>query len=337
MTNLFKKAAVATDIHIGLKQNSVTHNEDCVNFTKWFCEKAKLENCDTCFILGDWHNHRASISILSLHYSMKCMELLNANFSRVMIITGNHDQYYRENRNVHSLEWVSKFSNIQVVNDIYTEGDVTLCPWLVGDEADTIKKLKSKYTFGHFELPHFYMNSQVMMPDHGTVTLDMFSNTGTVFSGHFHKRQAKKNIWYIGNAFPHNYSDTNDDARGMMVLEWGQDPEFHSWPDQPIYRVHNLSTILEAPEKLLLPNSHIRVNLDIEISYEEASFLKESLIPEYNLREMSLIPVRPDQVTEDGTVNTEFKSIDQIMLTQIDSIDSEFYDKASLLELYQKL
>jgi hypothetical protein len=123
----------------------------------------------------------------------------------------------------------------------------------------------------------------------------------------------------------------------MMVLEWGLDPVFHSWPDQPIYRVHNLSAILEAPEKLLLPNSHIRVNLDIEISYEEASFLKESLIPDYKLREMSLIPVRPDQVTEDGTVNTEFKSIDQIMLTQINSIESEFYDKDSLLELYQKL
>jgi hypothetical protein len=82
---------------------------------------------------------------------------------------------------------------------------------------------------------------------------------------------------------------------------------------------------------------HFGASSCIEISYEEASFLKESLIPDYKLREMSLIPVRPDQVTEDGTVNTEFKSIDQIMLTQINSIESEFYDKDSLLELYQKL
>lgn len=337
MTNLFKKAAVFTDLHVGLKSNSITHNDDCLAFVKWVCEEGKKEGCDTAIMCGDWHNHRASISILSLHYSMKCLELLNENFSRVFLITGNHDQYYRENRNIHSLGWAANFKNIQIVNDVYTEGDVTFCPWLVGDESTSVKKIKSKYTFGHFELPNFYMNSQVLMPDHGTIDLDHFSNTGTVFSGHFHKRQAKKNIWYIGNAFPHNYSDTNDDARGMMILDWGTDPVFRSWPDQPLYRVHNLSDILEAPEKLLLPNSHLRVNLDIEISYEEASFLKESLIPEYKLREMSLIPVRPDQVTTDGTTGTEFESVDQIMLTQINSIESEFYSKDELLTIYNQL
>ena len=38
MSNLFKKAAVFTDIHFGMRQNSKHHNEDCVNFIKWFCE-----------------------------------------------------------------------------------------------------------------------------------------------------------------------------------------------------------------------------------------------------------------------------------------------------------
>ena len=33
---------------------------------------------------------------------------------------------------------------------------------------------------------------------------------GYVFSGHFHRRQVKGNIHYIGNTFPHNYSDAND-------------------------------------------------------------------------------------------------------------------------------
>ncbi len=29
MSNLFKKAAVFTDIHFGLKSNSLQHNQDC--------------------------------------------------------------------------------------------------------------------------------------------------------------------------------------------------------------------------------------------------------------------------------------------------------------------
>ena len=43
MTNLFKKAAVFTDIHFGLKSNSTLHNEDCLNFVKWATQKAKEE------------------------------------------------------------------------------------------------------------------------------------------------------------------------------------------------------------------------------------------------------------------------------------------------------
>ena len=56
MTNLFKKAAVFTDIHFGLKSNSVTHNEDCLNFVKWATAKAKEEGEDT-FEVGDKEFH----------------------------------------------------------------------------------------------------------------------------------------------------------------------------------------------------------------------------------------------------------------------------------------
>lgn len=337
MTNLFKKAAVCTDIHLGLKSNSTTHNEDCVRFFEWFVAKAKAEGCDTCLCLGDWHNHRANISIQTLHYSMKCLDLLSKNFTTVKMITGNHDLFFRDKRDIHSVAWADYLPNVTVVNDIITEGDVTLCPWLVGEEVKQIKKIKSKYTFGHFELPYFFMNAQIEMPDHGLISLDDFNNTGTVFSGHFHKRQAKKNIWYIGNAFPHNYSDAGDDNRGMMILEWGYDPVFYSWPDQPKFRVYKLSDILETPAALLLPNTHVKVHLDIDISYEEANFIRETLIPEYNLREMSLIPIRADQQNVKISNDLKFETVDQIVVSQLDSIESKVYDKQILMEIYSSL
>jgi hypothetical protein len=62
MANLFKKAAICTDIHFGLKSNSQTHNDDCLNFIRWFTAKAKQEGCDIAMFLGDWHNNRASIN-----------------------------------------------------------------------------------------------------------------------------------------------------------------------------------------------------------------------------------------------------------------------------------
>lgn len=338
MTNLFKKAAVMTDLHLGLKSNSIVHNEDCLNFVKWFVEQAKLEKCDTAIICGDWHNHRATINIHTLNYSMQCLELLNNNFNRVFFITGNHDLYYREKRDVNSVAWATYLPNVKVINDIYKEGDVTFCPWLVGEEFKQVRKIKTKYTFGHFELPNFYMNALVLMPDHGIFTDNDFSNTEKVFSGHFHKRQTRNNIYYVGNAFPHNYADAGDDARGMMILEWGHEPTFRSWPRQPIYRVNKLSEILEAPEQFLLIDSHIRVHLDINISYEEANFLRETFIPDYKLREMTLIPMKSDQNENmqnmDGIV---FESVEQIILNQINAIESNNFDKKILLEIYQNL
>ena len=38
MQNLFKKAAVFTDIHFGLKNNSSIHNQDCEDYIDWFID-----------------------------------------------------------------------------------------------------------------------------------------------------------------------------------------------------------------------------------------------------------------------------------------------------------
>ena len=169
MTNLFKKAAVFTDIHFGLKSNSTLHNEDCLAFVKWATTKAKEEGCDTALFLGDWHNNRASINILTLQYSLQALEHLNANFESTYFIPGNHDLYYRDKRDVQSVEWAKHLKNIHICNDWTTIGDVTIAPWLVGDDFKRLKKLKGKYLFGHFELPGYLMNAMVAMPDHGEV------------------------------------------------------------------------------------------------------------------------------------------------------------------------
>jgi bacteriorhodopsin len=36
MTNLFKKAAIFSDLHVGQKSNSQVHNEDCLRYIDWF-------------------------------------------------------------------------------------------------------------------------------------------------------------------------------------------------------------------------------------------------------------------------------------------------------------
>ena len=338
MSNLFKKAAIFTDIHFGLKSNSQLHNEDCLNFVKWATAKAKEQGCETCLFLGDWHNNRASLNIVTLNYSLKALEHMNANFERVYFIPGNHDLYYRDKRDIQSVEWARHLPNVEICNDWFYSGDVVIAPWLVGDDHKRISKLKGKYMFGHFELPHFYMNAMVQMPDHGEIKNEHFGNFEQVFTGHFHKRQRRQNITYIGNCFPHNYADAGDDERGLTILEWGKEPEYHAWPNQPRYRVLGLGAILNNADAVLGAGMHVRVNIDIDISYEEATFIKETFLESHKLREITLIPQKNADLNEFAIQgNVAFESVDQIVTNQLTAITSDHYDNNLLLDIYRNL
>jgi hypothetical protein len=335
--DLFKKAACFTDIHFGLKGGSRLHNQDCEDFVKWFCEEAKKEGCETCIFLGDWHHNRSTTDVSTMNYTVSNLERLSANFERVYFILGNHDLFYKDKREINSVEFMRLFPNVVPIKDPFTEGDVTILPWLVGDEWREVSKIKSKYVFGHFELPNFYMNAMVQMPDHGQLQGGHFVNQEYVFSGHFHKRQTGRNITYIGNAFPHNYADAFDDDRGMMILEWGGVPEYRAWLDQPVYRTYKLSQIIDRPDELLRAKMHCRVTIDLPITFEEANFIKEQFIPQYNLRELMLIPEKVDVDSNAVPIDISFESVDTIVMNQITAIESDTFDKGLLLEIYKEL
>jgi DNA repair exonuclease SbcCD nuclease subunit len=179
----------------------------------------------------------------------------------------------------------------------------------------------------------------VQMPDHGDLKAQHFQHQDYVFSGHFHKRQKKGKIHYIGNAFPHNYADAWDDARGMMILDKENDlePVFLDWPDAPKYRTIKLSELLDDTDNIIKSKMYLRVTIDVPISYEEASFIKETFISQYNCREITLIPQK--QVEEISTdIDIEhFESVDQIVSNEITAIDSDNFDKKLLLDIYNEL
>jgi hypothetical protein len=231
------------------------------------------------------------------------------------------------------------FPNIIAIKDPLTMEGVTILPWLVGDEWRDVPKIKSRYIFGHFELPSFYMNAMVQMPDHGQLQRSHFQHQDYVFSGHFHKRQQNNNIVYIGNAFPHNYADAGDDDRGMMMLEWGGEPQYLTWDEQPTFQVYRLSDVISNPSEYLKKNMHAKVNLDVELSYEESTTLRDELIGAYGLRELIFVPQKNDidELAGDMT-DIKFESVDSIIKTQIGQLqDGGSFDKKLLLEIYNNL
>ena len=335
---LFKKVAAFTDLHVGLKSNSTTHLKDCEEYIDWFIDTAKKEDCDTAIFLGDWSHNRNNLNLITLDTSIRCLEKLGAAFEQFFWFPGNHDLFYKDKRDVHSSLFGRHIPGVTVVEKVTTIGDVTLVPWLVGDEWKSISKTKSKYMFGHFELPLFYMNAMVQMPDHGELQAEHFKHQDYVFSGHFHKRQQRDKIVYIGNEFPHNYADSWDDDRGMMIMEWGSEPKFINWENCPKYRVVKLSDLIDKKDDILKTKMYLRVNLDIDISFEEANFIKETFMNDYDIREISLIQ---DKAAFEGSVDEvtehKFESVDQLVTRELVNIESEQFDKNILLSIYNNI
>jgi DNA repair exonuclease SbcCD nuclease subunit len=336
MSQLFKHAACFTDIHYGLKQNSRLHLRDCARFVDWFIAEAKARNAETCIFLGDWHHHRASINIATMNATIKDLKKLNNAFEKVYFITGNHDLYYRDKRELNSIEYARDLSNFIMVDEPFEQDDVAIFPWLVGDEWKSLSSCTSKYFFGHLELPYFKMNALVEMPDHGGLKAEMLSGPEYVFSGHFHKRQYKNNIHYIGNAFPHNYADVSDVDRGAMFLEWDKEPVYINWKECPKYKTFTLKELLDDHETLLDEYTYARVKLDISISYEEANFIREKMAQQYNVRELQLIPIKDEEEAYEGG-EIEFESVDKIVITQLETINSNTIDKQKLINIYNNI
>ena len=336
-SNLFEKAVCFTDIHFGLRHNSREHNQDCLEFVDWIIGIAQERGAETCFFLGDWHHHRSNINILTLDYTMQALRKLNAAFKKVYILVGNHDLFYREKREIHSMVVGSEFPNIVLVDEPFIQGDVALIPWLVEDEWKTVADIDTKYLFGHLELPGFKMNAMVEMPDHGTLNADHFPHQDFVFSGHFHKRQTKGKINYIGNPFGHNYSDVWDFERGGMFLEWGKAPELLDYTDGPRFITINLAALLANPDLYLKPKTYLQVTLDLDITYEEATFLRETFVGSYDVREFKLVKNQDDELEKDYTGDITFKTVDQIVIEQLTNIDSDAFDNNKLIEIYNRL
>ncbi|ASV44555.1 recombination endonuclease [Salicola phage SCTP-2] len=339
---LFDKAIIFADIHYGIRKNDPLHNEDCNEFIDWMISYAKDLGINKAIFLGDWHHNRHSINVETMKYSWQGLKKINDNFDITYMIVGNHDLYYKYNRNVSSIVFAESFPNIKIIDEKYTKDNATFYPWLVDDEWKNVKKSKSKYIFGHFELPEFYLNSMVKMPDNGKLKYDDFTNQRYVFTGHFHKRQWKGNVCYVGSCFPHNFNDVNDDERGFMVLEWDKEPIFYDWDNGPTFRSFEFKNLKNNEDYYIGDNN----KLNLKIYYDnddgnstEVQNYRDWLIENYPVRTIKLLESSKQELFEGEEIDDAevCDNVDSIVINQIKSMDTEEYDIDMLINMYNDL
>lgn len=336
---LFKKCVLITDLHFGRSGNSPVANQDNLDFLDWVIDEARTWGAETCIMAGDWHDNRHSLGVLTIAASLQGLDKVSAAFERNYFIPGNHDLPYRDKRDAASIEFGRNYPNITIFREPITVGEVTFLPWLIGEESKSLKDVRGRYVVGHLEVPGFLMNAKVEMPDGPhAVKPDQFGGVEHVFTGHFHMRQTKGRITYVGNIMPFNFSDAWDEARGAMFLEWGKDPEFRSWPGQPVYRTAKMSELVAEPERFLCPKATLRVSLDMDLGYEEAQEVRDALAAEYGARKIEIVNAnREDAASETSDASLTYLSVDQIVVDGLKAVDSAGLSTDRLVDIYRSV
>lgn len=345
---MLKKSALCTDIHFGRKNNSESHNQDCLNYLTWFVSQVKADpEIDHVIFLGDWHEHRAAINGLTLRYSYWGAKMLNELGIPIYFIVGNHDLYYRNNRDVYTVNPFEALENFIIVEQplmIPSMGPngALISPFLFPTEYETLGDYHNlPIWFGHFEFKGFVVTGDHKTLDHGPEHT-RFAKQKRIFSGHFHKRQIKDNVVYIGNTFPADFSDANDAERGMAVYNHITDNlEFINWPEAPQYVKAKLSEVLGREKKVFKPNARVRLLVDVPITYEESNAIKESYLKKYKLREISLEePADLTNLLSETQVNIEgmeLESTDVVIAEMLSQIKSDKIDAGKLVEIFKGL
>lgn len=305
-----------TDIHFGARLNSEQHLNDCHEYIDWFCELAISEKATHISFLGDWYENRNQISVRTLNASHAAARKLDKLGLPVYFIVGNHDLFFRSNRNIFSTDPFSDFKNFKIISEPQElNPELFAAPYLFHAEyPELAAKINSyKYVIGHFEFRNFVVTGADKVLDHGP-DAKQFTGPRYILSGHFHKRQFSNNVVYIGNTFPTNYGDAGDCERGAAMLDTEtEDIDFYNYPKCPLFYKTKLSHVLSAENIDFKPNSRVKCLLDIDVGYTDVQTLKAEMVEAYQLREFV---VEQDSIAQKESITegleTETDSLDQL-------------------------
>lgn len=175
-------------------------------------------------LLGDQLDTKSVIDGYCLNFLYK--RLSQSKLTWIMLV-GNHDLYDLNVNENHSLEVFKALPNVTVVDQLTELDSYYFLPYIHSSEklrSALAAVPKGSTIFGHFAISGFdYGNGHVCdsdVPDHS------FKKFKRVISGHFHLRQDKGNIHYIGTGFSHDFGESNQ-QKFIAVLDREADTLSH--------------------------------------------------------------------------------------------------------------
>lgn len=219
------KIAIITDTHFGFKNDSPIFLEEYLSFFEQkFFPYIKENNIKTVIHMGDVLDRRKFINFNTLkNVRTRFTEWFEKNGVDVHCVIGNHDCYWKNTNEVNSVVEIfgDHFHVYEEPADVILDGMICgFVPWISKDNAaeveEYILRSDADCLFGHFEISGYEVVRGVK--HEGGLDPNILQKFKTVYSGHFHCKQTKGNIHYLGNPYQMFFSEVSE-QRGFHVLD----------------------------------------------------------------------------------------------------------------------
>jgi len=219
------KICLLNDTHFGARGDSQLFLD---HFMKFFDEilfpyldKNKIT---TIIHAGDLMDRRKFVNFSVLNQvRTKFIDRVKELGISIHCIIGNHDVYYRNTNMVNSIRELFSddlilYEEPAVVN--FGGLDIALLPWVNKSNYDQsvefIKTASAPILVGHLELDGYEVMRGVGFQ--GGMSPSLFQRYEKVLSGHFHCKQEKGNISYLGTQYQITFADL-DESKGFHILD----------------------------------------------------------------------------------------------------------------------
>jgi hypothetical protein len=254
--------------------------------------------------LGDVFDNRKRIDINTLFKAkIDFFDVLLCEEIEMLIVLGNHDIYLRDTLHINSPRvLLREYNNISIITDPEQIGNLGFVPWLTKTNAIDVKKFLDRtgaeYLFGHFELNGYRM-SKSQVCNHG-MPPQILSKFKGVYSGHFHSKNSKGNIHYLGTQTQHTWEDAGED-KGFHVFDDEDGSLTFIKNPYSVYESIKYVDGLEAPD---LKNKVVRVYVnEVESQSKFDKFIRN--IEESGVHQLRIIDLKPkmsvNEVDEEET------------------------------------
>jgi hypothetical protein len=243
------KIAVVTDTHFGARQDSPVFLRHAARFFSEtffpFCEAAGIRHV---IHLGDVFDRQRQVNFNTLHVFQECFVAgLVSRGMTATVLTGNHDTFFKNTSDINSLRaivgGVGAWPGVTIMwepeeKDI--DGmSILFVPWVPTSKIEDFRRRLAHggpFLAGHLEIQTFDLGGGRLM-DRGLVPGEV-AGFGRVLSGHFHKRQTRGNITFIGSPYQMDWGD-HGQPKGFAVLDTDR-PDRLEFVDNPDIVFHEV-------------------------------------------------------------------------------------------------